>query len=1293
MMPAEGVHVLVVDGDCESSGLMRAIVPLNGLHVTLATNTAAALEALLLAHFDLVLHDLTRADAEGLALAASVRGLPHSGDLPLVAVAGRLAGIAEADAVAAGYDALLVKPVSSASLLETVRHYVARPAGDDEEAGCAMEDAASAEETFSAAFSVLGVVADALSRGGNPAEALRAAFLNAINHAGLTTAALCLAGSDGVVMIEPAIGLSADALVQLRRWLSSLMAAAHDDQSGEWTVTLGAQTCRVFPLAYHGETVGALVVGIDASGATGVPALVSSGVLPTVLSQSLVLVRTFERSREFERRFHQMTDHVGEVLFLMTPDNTQILYVSRAYEEIWQRSCQSLYETPLSWMQLIHPDDRAVVDQGNRHLHLEGRFAYEYRIIRDDGTVRWIAARGFPIYDEHGVLYRVAGVAEDITAHRQAIAELRESEMRFRQLAENISAVFFLVDARTDEVLYVSPSYATVWGKSCQSLRDRPSSWFDVVHPDDRDRVARTDTDSGRAAGFEHEYRIVRPDGQLRWIRARGFPIRNSGGDIYRIVAVAEDITERKEQHDKIVRLGRFRSVVASLTTAMMKSGERDELLREACRVSVDAGVFAMAWAGVVDTALGTGRVVASHGGDLAGSQPAYFSTRVEAAELAHPATRAVLVARPVIVNDVSTDPTLLSEHDELHRRGHRSMGAFPVVVDQRVVAVLVLYADALNYFEPEEVELLQWIVDDLAVALDRIENKARLEYLAYFDDLTGLPNAMLFRDRLAQFLHASAPGHDRISVVLIDLDHFRQVNELLGRSTADELLRAVARRLDASLKEPYTFARVGSDLFALATPIGEDDAAALLQDTVFAALDEPFVSEGRAIRLTAHAGIALFPVDGQSVDALYSCAEAALKQAKRSTERFQYFSREVNERIAEKLALEEELRTGIAQDQFVMHFQPRVDLTTGLTSGAEALIRWRHPTRGLLSPEHFIHVAEESGMIVAIGEWIVRSVCAQQAAWLAAGVHIVPITINVSATQLLRGDLLRTVRDALGRSGLSPKFLELELTETAVMQDIDRSVGVLQAISQLGIGLAMDDFGTGYSSLAQLKRLPFSTLKLDRMFIADISQNVEDATIAAAIIAMAHRLRQTVIAEGVETQAQLNFLVRHECDEIQGHYFSPALAADAFLSLLRSGKRLAMPVPENNSARTVLVVDDDAAIRAALQRLLRREGYRILTAASGPQGLEVLAVNPVQVIISDQRMSGMSGAAFLDTAKDLYPDTVRIMLSGYPDLAAVTESVNRGGIFRFLTKPWNDDHLREQVREAFRTYRQRTSV
>jgi EAL domain-containing protein (putative c-di-GMP-specific phosphodiesterase class I)/CheY-like chemotaxis protein len=391
---------------------------------------------------------------------------------------------------------------------------------------------------------------------------------------------------------------------------------------------------------------------------------------------------------------------------------------------------------------------------------------------------------------------------------------------------------------------------------------------------------------------------------------------------------------------------------------------------------------------------------------------------------------------------------------------------------------------------------------------------------------------------------------------------------------------------------------------------------------------------------------------------------------------------------VLARLDLEMALRRALDEDEFVLHYQPKVNLNTGRISGVEALIRWQRPGVGLVYPGEFVPVLEDTGLIVRAGAWIVDAACRQIAAWNRSLVGPVHVAVNVSSRQFIEGDLEAEVQAALERHGVPCELLELELTETALMTNAERTIGVLTRLKEAGVKCAIDDFGTGYSSLAYLQRFPIDKLKIDIAFVRHITTNPNDAAIALAIISMAHSLKLRVIAEGVEGRAQLEYLRRNRCDEIQGFFFSKPLPPDEFALLVEAGKGL--PPDPNQSAeppQTLLIVDADVNVLSSLHRLFRRDGYRILTAVSPAEGFELLALYPVQVIVCDQRMPVMSGTEFLSKVKEMYPDTIRIILSGYTGLEAVLDSINRGAIYRFYTKPWDDTQLRDNIRLAFHHY------
>lgn len=567
----------------------------------------------------------------------------------------------------------------------------------------------------------------------------------------------------------------------------------------------------------------------------------------------------------------------------------------------------------------------------------------------------------------------------------------------------------------------------------------------------------------------------------------------------------------------------------------------------------------------------------------------------------------------------------------------------------------------------------------------DRSE-ETRLHYLSTHDSSTDLPNHSDFHRRLEQVIANAGPDGRSFDVMILDLDldGFKLINDSLGRCIGDSVLKSAAERLRA---EPAsTLARLSGDKFALiydraAAPDCADRARAVM-DRVAA----PFLVDGTELILTCNAGIAVYPIDAGAAESLMLCAERAIHSAKahgRNT--FRFYTPAMNQDIQERLKIATGLRKALDRAEFVLHYQPQVDLESGKVVGVEALLRWQHPDLGLLLPGTFIGVAEDTGLILPIGQWVMRTACAQLKAWQDAGLGQLRVGVNVSARQFTDPALSDMVAAVLQQTGLPAHQLDIELTESIMMQDVEQAIKVLHRLRALGVQLSMDDFGTGYSSLSYLKRFPINVLKIDRSFVSDIPGSGDNCAISNAIIALAHNLGMRVIAEGVENEAQCRFLSRSMCDEIQGYFFAKALSPEAIDVLLRERRCL----PEyllrlHRRTRTLLLVDDEAGILSALKRQLRHGGYRILTAESGIEGLEVLAKNNVDVVVTEQRMQGMGGLEFLRTVKTLHPDTVRIVLSGYTDTQALIDTVNQGTIYKFLTKPWDNDVLHEHVEQAF---------
>jgi diguanylate cyclase (GGDEF)-like protein/PAS domain S-box-containing protein len=904
--------------------------------------------------------------------------------------------------------------------------------------------------------------------------------------------------------------------------------------------------------------------------------------------------------------------------------------------------------------------------------------AIEVVLLATSMTEKWrLARRSLALMED--LERRVEQRTQDLVRTSE---QLRVSESQYRLLFRRNPHPMWVVDVETLRFLAVNAAAVEHYGYSEQQFL--AMSIRDIRPDEDVASLERNFRAAGERGGAPNLWRHRRSDGSIIHVEVSSEDILFDSRPA-RLV-LAHDVSERFEQERKIARLTRIRAVSGGISSAMLRRSGRDQLLQQACAVAFNEGVFPLAWASVLDAQTLKFETIAALGADREALERARPALARMLMRPAHAAQTDVL--HSVVINNLAAEPGWPVIAAETSLTDFASVAAFPLLVEGEVVSVLILMTRERGFFDAEEVALLEWLAADLSFALEHIEKSQRLDYLAYFDTLTGLPNVSLFRHRLDQMIHAAALDDSPICVAAVDIERFAQINETLGRGAGDELLRQVGARFADRLAEPYVLGRIGADTFAVASSSDPEQIATRLRECLDEALRAPFAAGGRDVRLSVQQGIALYPGDGGDAAALLKSAEAALRIAKAGDARYAYHSSDMTARIAERYRLEDALRNAVDAQQFVLHFQPRVDMISGQVVGAEALVRWQHPERGLLAPSEFIPLAEETGLIVPLGAWVIDAVCAQQAKWQAEGLAIVPMAVNLSSIQLGKDDLLATVRDALGRHHLEPRQLGLELTETSVMRDSEAAASTLQALRRLGVGLALDDFGTGYSSLAHLKRYPFDSVKIDLSFVNDITRNPEDAAIASAIIAMAHRMGLKVVAEGVETEGQFNYLRGKNCDEMQGHFFAPAASRETFETHLRGSQRMTLPQQAPTEERTLLLVDDEPGIRSALTRLMRPDGYRILTAASGAEGLELLALHRVQVIISDQRMPEMSGSEFLATVKQLYPDTVRIILSGYTDLAVVTDSVNRGAVFKFLTKPWDDDLLREQIRDAFRRYR-----
>ena len=562
-----------------------------------------------------------------------------------------------------------------------------------------------------------------------------------------------------------------------------------------------------------------------------------------------------------------------------------------------------------------------------------------------------------------------------------------------------------------------------------------------------------------------------------------------------------------------------------------------------------------------------------------------------------------------------------------------------------------------------------------------------RIQFLSSFDPLTNLPNRSLFADRLGQSLISAHRFNRETAVILLDLDRFRFINDTLGPPIGDGILIEMARRLNLQVRDGDTVGRRSGNEFGLVMAnLGHERDTIALAQRILDAIAVPVAVGSHSITITACIGISVAPRNGNDVDALMKAADAALLRAKKSGQNtFRFYSPEMDADAERRLGLEAALRMALQNNELTIHYQPQISLDSGNMIGMEALLRWDNPEFGSVSPVEFIPIAEETGLILPIGEWVLRTACRQARRWLDLGLASLRIAVNLSSRQFRQANLPSLVSQCLTETGLPASALELEITESALIDEIDEAIAQCRILKTLGVKISLDDFGTGYSSLAYISRIPFDKIKIDQSFIHDITENPANAAIATAAIVMARSLNLTVLAEGVETEAQASFLRTRRCDSMQGYLFSRPLPAAEFELLMVGRKRLQLADKPPENTHTILIVDDEPNILNSLRRLLRHEGFNILTANSPSEAFEHLAKHPVQVILSDQRMPEMSGTEFLSRVRQLYPETIRIVLTGYTDLESVTGAINRGAIYKFLTKPWDDDLLREQIREAFR--------
>jgi diguanylate cyclase (GGDEF)-like protein/PAS domain S-box-containing protein len=706
-----------------------------------------------------------------------------------------------------------------------------------------------------------------------------------------------------------------------------------------------------------------------------------------------------------------------------------------------------------------------------------------------------VRIKAFPVFDGEGGCTGFVELIEDLSTLLGMETALQESEERFKVLAEAAPIGIFEVSAEGLNT-YSNPAWVQMTGLSMEESLG--TGWAAAIPAEDRQGVEGSWQETKRQeVPWRKEHRLLHRNGEMRWVQAAAVPVHNSKGELLRYVGTIVDLTARKQAMEKLAASEeRFRSIYEKSAVGMKL------VARDGCILDANPAFCSF-----------VGR-----------SMDELKSARVQS--LFHPEDLAE--TDQVLDSFCGHGPGETFERRYLHKDG------------------TIVWGEVTGVWIPGGAEVEGFGVCLVQDITRKKEAQARLEYLAYHDEQTGLPNQRLLKDRLAHAIAKSKRSYAQVGVLLIGLDRFSKIIGTFDHETGNLVLCEIANRLKEVVRQADTLARFGDTEFViLLEDVGKLKTTRVVAQNILQKIAEPITVQGHSFLITASLGIGLFPDDGGDAEQLLRSASAAMNRAKQQGgDLLEYFIPELNVRTRELLSLGAELRQALNNEEFLLHFQPQVALQTREVVGFEALVRWQHPERGLVPPADFIPLAEETGVIVPLGEWILRRACLQNMAWQRAGLALKRMAVNISPRQFRRVDLPGLVRRVLEETGHPPEFLELEITESMVMDDVDRAIEVMKEIAGMGVHLAIDDFGSGYSSLHYLKRFPVERLKVDRSFVKDVMTDANDAAIASAVVALAKTMNLDVVAEGIETEEQLAFFLARGCSFGQGYLFSKPLVA-----------------------------------------------------------------------------------------------------------------------------------------------------
>ncbi|MDQ8730555.1 EAL domain-containing protein [Bradyrhizobium sp. LHD-71] len=654
------------------------------------------------------------------------------------------------------------------------------------------------------------------------------------------------------------------------------------------------------------------------------------------------------------------------------------------------------------------------------------------------------------------------------------------------------------------------------------------------------------------------------------------FFARTSGAHEPALLKLMQDIAENTSfglaafaRAEESARVSRMYAALSATNEAIMRSESREEMCRLVCEAAVNGAKFTSTTIGLHDPSSDFFRIIASSGPYGHRLREIRLSPRPDIPEGQGLSGQAFRTLEPAIANDYRNDPRSIPWRDSTS--GSQSGAGLPLLVAGRPAGFVLFMSKEKNTFTPEFVDLLCRLAENVSFALENFDRREearraneQVTYLAKYDALTGLPNRVVFKEMLDGAVARAQQDGNSFSVLFIDLDRFKLINDSLGHAAGDELLQEIAGRLQQRLGAGELLARLGGDEFVLVlTQIGTREAAARIAAELLALISEPIALRGHEWRASASIGIAMYPHDGFDGSSLTRSADVAMYLAKDDGKNdFRFHTPGAHKRSVDRLRLETDLRRAMDDKELWLQYQPKVDVATGRISGVEALLRWTHPVLGLIEPATFIPVAEEAGLIVPIGKWVLRTACAQIAEWQREGLVGLSVAVNLSPRQFTHDQLLHDIDEVLNETRIDPDSLQLEVTESTVMQNVERAARVLEAIKSRGVRLAIDDFGTGYSSLSLMKHFPIDTIKIDRSFIKELPFRAQDKAIANAIIALGKALGLTIVAEGVETREQEHFLRNSKCDEIQGFLYSRAVDAAEVPGLVVANHDFASDAP-----------------------------------------------------------------------------------------------------------------------------------